>query len=424
MKHIMLFKEWLTEHSQPLLLEGGAAGHMLHPYDDYDLTFGDFKKIIDAALQGELNFEQQPTEKTDGQNLWVTIKDDTVMFARNKTESIYPMNLSDIKKKFANHPSEAVRDTFYFASEDLSKLLSRLNTKKALEIFEDGKNFINMEIIYSKNSNIINYDKDVIQFHNVVETDGNGNIISFNSNPAREIVKVLERLESHIGKIFTVIPPRIIKLRKDIDFSKNKDKFLKRLDKLQREYKLNDADPLIKYHEYWWRDFIESEYPNLSDDIKHGLVLRWAYGDKKALSWRSLSKLTGDADISEIIKRFDKKDLKAKQKENIKPFENLFLELGSVVLKNASNLLAANPKQETERLRDYIQKKSKDILKSTDENSIEKVYKELERLNDIGGINSIFPTEGIVFKYNNKLYKLTGTFAAINQLLGIIKYGR
>ena len=42
----------------------------------------------------------------------------------------------------------------------------------------------------------------------------------------------------------------------------------------------------------------------------------------------------------------------------------------------------------------------------------------------IGGIESIIPTEGIVFVYKGKTMKLTGTFAAINQLMGIIKYGR
>ena len=32
--------------SEGLLLEGGAYGHMAHPFDDKDLTFGDLKKII------------------------------------------------------------------------------------------------------------------------------------------------------------------------------------------------------------------------------------------------------------------------------------------------------------------------------------------------------------------------------------------
>lgn len=63
MKHIKLFEQWLADQSQPLVLEGGASGHMSHPFDDRDLTFGDFKKIIDAGLRGELNFEEDPTEK-------------------------------------------------------------------------------------------------------------------------------------------------------------------------------------------------------------------------------------------------------------------------------------------------------------------------------------------------------------------------
>ena len=55
---------------------------------------------------------------------------------------------------------------------------------------------------------------------------------------------------------------------------------------------------------------------------------------------------------------------------------------------------------------------------------LEKVEKELKRLEGIGGIESIIPTEGVVFKFKGKTFKLTGTFAAINQLMGIIKYGR
>jgi len=48
--------------------------------------------------------------------------------------------------------------------------------------------------------------------------------------------------------------------------------------------------------------------------------------------------------------------------------------------------------------------------------------RELTRLKDLGGFNAILPTEGLVFKYNGKLYKLTGAFAPINQLLGYMKF--
>ena len=59
-----------------LLFEGGAYGHMNHPFDDKDLTFGDLKKIVDLGLQGKLDLEETPTEKTDGQNLMKTFKKD------------------------------------------------------------------------------------------------------------------------------------------------------------------------------------------------------------------------------------------------------------------------------------------------------------------------------------------------------------
>lgn len=430
---LLSFQDFLIEKTQQnpiesqdsqLITEGGAAGHMQHPFDDAGLTFGDFKTIIDAGLRGELNFEEEPTEKTDGQNLWATMKDGKVMFARNKGESINPMSLSEIKNKFKDHPSQSVRDTFQFAADDLSDLLVKLPKTKQKEFFNDGRNFINMELIYSLNPNIINYDAgDLIQFHNITKTDGSGNIIGIDRKPAAEIEDILKKIESNIGKTFTLIPPKFIKLKRDIDFSKNKNKFLTKLRKLQRKYNLKDSDPLSKYHESWWTDFINSKYPNLSDDVKYGLMLRWAFGDKKALNFRSLAKQIGEKEAKKV-KDFDKKDVKLKQKENMRPFEDLFLSLGSAILKNASNLIAANPTQETERLRDYLRKESDRILKTESPNVVNKVKGELERLKRIGGMGSIFPTEGIVFKYNGKLYKLTGTFAALNQLLNTIKFGR
>ena len=67
-----------------LLVEGGAYGHMSHPFDDKDLTFGDLKKIIELGLGGQLSREDNVTEKLDGQNLFVSFKDGKTIFARNK----------------------------------------------------------------------------------------------------------------------------------------------------------------------------------------------------------------------------------------------------------------------------------------------------------------------------------------------------
>ena len=425
---ILSFKDFLIERENKevldskLILEGGAAGHMSHPFDEKDLTFADFKKIVTAGLQGELNFEEEATEKTDGQNVFATVQDGEVKFARNKTELANPMDLATFKNKFEGHPSKLVQDTFQFAAEDLANSLNKLSPKD-LEVFDNGKNWMNMELIYSKNPNVIYYDRDVIQFHGIKKTDGEGNTIGEDNKPARSIAKAMQDLKINVGKTFTVIPPQIIKLGKDLEFDKNQSKFIKQIEALRDRYKLTDADEVSRYHEMWWRETIDTNFPDLQQDYKEGLLLRWAYGNKKSLNMRSLAKEIGK-DEAASVKKFDKEDVKKKYKENIRPFEDLFLELGSIILKNAAHFVAANPDKEMQRLHNQIRSESEKIKKGGGEAQIAKVEAELARLERIGGVESIIPTEGIVFVYKGKTMKLTGTFAAINQLMGIIKYGR
>lgn len=423
MKIYTTFSTFITERlhlgESNLILEGGAAGHMSHPFDNRSLTFGDFKKLIESGLSGELNFEEDPTEKTDGQNLFATVKDGQTMFARNKGQMKNPLDLSGIIKMFTGHASKLVEETYIFAAKDLADALPRI---KDQSMFANGLNFVNMELIYSKNPNVIYYDRDVIQFHNIVETDGEGNQTG-TQNLATELVGALKELKKDVQDTFTIIPPQVLKIAKDINFEANKVKFIKQVEALKNRYNLTDADEVSRYHEMWWRETIDTNFPDLEQNHKEGLLLRWAYGDKKTLNLRSLDKAIGK-DKAALVKKFDKEDVKKKYKENIRPFEDLFLELGSVILKNASNFVAASPDKEMQRLHNQIRTEADKIKKSGGVDQIKKVEAELARLERIGGIESIIPTEGLVFKYKGHTYKLTGTFAAINQLMGIIKYGR
>lgn len=401
--------------------EGGAAGHMPHPFEDWSLTFADIRHLIERGLEGDLNFEHEPVEKTDGQNLFATVVNGEARFARNVGETKNTLSQKELAEKFQDHPSPLVRDTFAMASADLAKTLPKLPAK-TLELFNDGKSFMNMEIINSKNPNVIHYDLDVIQFHDIKHTDGAGNVTSEDRKPAKDFAKILKDINSDIGDHFTIIPPQVIMLAKDIEFDKNKAKFLKKLDAIQRKFDLKDSDEVARYHEATWRETIDKTFPSLEQDVKEGLLQRWAYDNKKALDWRSLSKNLSKED-ADNVKKFDKENVRKVYKENMRPVEDLFLELGAVILKNASNFLGLSPDREKQRIQALLRKEAENVKKTGDEKSIQKVAMELDRLSRIGGIESIIPTEGLVFTYKGKTFKLTGTYAATNQLMGIIKYG-
>merc|ERR1712100_261551 len=94
-----------------LLLEGGVGGHMNHPYDNDDLTLGQLKDLLRAAVNGEL----RGTEKTDGQNLFISFDIDSqkAKAVRNKTQikagGLNPEQLDDF---FSEHPAQALRYSF------------------------------------------------------------------------------------------------------------------------------------------------------------------------------------------------------------------------------------------------------------------------------------------------------------------------
>jgi hypothetical protein len=109
-------------------------------------------------------------------------------------------------------------------------------------------------------------------------------------------------------------------------------------------------------------------------------------------------------------------------KENMKPFEILFFELGAEILKNISNFLAANPDKAVQTIRKDVVKAINVVRKGKDLKKLNTLKQQLSKLNAIGGFKSIVPSEGLVFKYKGKTYKFTGAFAPINQIIGLTTF--
>ena len=72
MKLLLSYSDFLVEKAHQdlnewrdsqLVMEGGAAGHMSHPFDDKSLTFGDFKKLIEAVLKENLTSKKKQLKR-------------------------------------------------------------------------------------------------------------------------------------------------------------------------------------------------------------------------------------------------------------------------------------------------------------------------------------------------------------------------
>jgi hypothetical protein len=408
-----------------VLTEGGAAGHMAHPYDDHGLTFNEMKELVSRALEGRLDIEEAVTEKTDGQNIQVTWKDGQIGFARNKGTVITPMSVQELQAKFGGRGP--ISDAFGGAAEDLAEAFTQINPEELNKIFKNGRVFANMEIIYPATKNVISYDVAVLQFHNLVEYDDKANVVETDMTGGATLQRIIQDANAHLQKTFSFIPPQQIKLGRVYDFEDQQAAFFSEIDQLKNRYNLKETDRVTEYHKAWWQDVIQTKANELGyqipQDVLTALIYRWAFNDKST-NIAMLKKQIDNPEFATWVTEFDKKDFKVYQKQNMEPFETIFLRLGAVVLKNAENFLAANPSKSIQELKTELAQLIKELQASNDTATLKKLEHELRRIQRLGGFEAIVPSEGIVFVYGGHTYKLTGAFAPVNQLLGVLKYTR
>lgn len=408
-----------------VLTEGGAAGHMAHPWDDHGLTFNDMKEIVSRALEGRLDIESAVTEKTDGQNIQVTWKNGQIGFARNKGTIINPMSVQQIQDKFGGRGP--ISDAFGNAAEDLAEAFMQVPQDKLNQIFKNGRVFANMEIIYPATKNVIAYEVAVLQFHNLMEFDEQGNLVETDLTGGATLQGIIKDANAHLQKTFSFIPPQKIKIGRISDFEDQQAAFFNEIAQLQNRYGLKDTDRVTEYHRAWWRDVIKTQADKMGyaipENVLNALIYRWAFFDKSE-SMTSLKKQIDNPEFLNWVQEFDKNEFKRYYKQNMEPFESLFLRLGAVALKNAENFLAANPSKTVQEIKQELAQLIQELQNNPNPATVSKLELELKRIDRLGGFDAIVPSEGVVFTYGGNTYKLTGAFAPVNQILGVLKYAR
>jgi hypothetical protein len=274
---------------------------------------------------------------------------------------------------------------------------------------------MNLEVIWPQSVNVIPYGQALLIFHNTTCYDENGVAVGADQGASSTLAGMIKQVNADVQSKYTIQGPPVTEIPKSEDLSSKKGKYLSKLKKLQSEFGLSDGDTVAMYHQSWWENFIDKKSPVKVDKLtKEALVRRWAFGDK---SFR-LNTISNPK-LQEWAIQNDKVNVAKQQKDNIKPFEEIFLGVGADVLDFVGSVLTVHPDKAIRAIKNKFKSVASDVRSGGDKTKIQKLRQELKRLNSLGGIDRVVASEGIVFFYNGKTYKLTGTFAPLNQILGL-----
>ena len=379
-----------------LLLEGGLYGHLNHLYDNPDLSFGEIKKIFDTASSGEL----KGTEKTDGQNLFISysVKDGKAKAARNKGNiKTGGMDAMQLASKFADRG--ALEKAFVDSFDAFEKVISQLSPEEQQEIFgEDANIFYNAEIMDPANPNVINYDTRSLVIHQKGHSEFDretGNVKDTDvSNNVAVLQNALENVQqSEAAEDFTVQMNAIKNLQ-----SLGNDAALKkadqRIDKIISSVGLSDDSTIGDFVNARLSPIIDNKFPMLDDARKDMLIRRIAgeKGIKVTTITKGLDK-EAKAEINSFVKGGKKI-----MGEVIGPLEKTIHDFSVEMLRGLESAFILDNDAEVKRLAGEVGIAIEAINGSNRDDVMDVVRKHLEKIGKAENISTA--TEGFVFDWD------------------------
>ena len=410
--------------------EGGAYGHVEHPFEDTNLTMGQLLDMIKTTINGSFGPENFVQEKTDGQQISISWKDGKLIAARSKKHMSNAgqdaMRIEDIAEKFKGRGD--IEIVYNAAMRDLTNSIGALSDKDKERYFANGQKFASLEIITPTTQNTVPYGLNMLVFHGVVEYDENGVAIGEDKQAGRDLGKLIKDANAEAQEMFYVRGPQDMDIK---PFPKSKERgsyYMKKYNTILKDNNLTSSSTIKDYATNRainiLNDEINKVYKNFSpipEDIVEKLAERIA-GISKAYRVNNMKKDGVEVEVVQWYNEWEKKNTKVLKRKVYAPLENLFIEVGTEFMRNMSSFLSANPTEATESMRKEIESTIAELKKSGDETQFQKLEHELQRITAAGGLESIVPTEGITFIYNGKLYKYTGIFAPIHQIRSMLAY--
>ena len=394
---------------------GGLAGHMAHLHESLELSFNELATILDSVANADVT----ATEKVDGQNLFLTVKNDgSINTARNGGDlKRGGMTPAEFSAKWAGHPAETA---FTNGFKAISLALKSMGKEALDDLFANGTRYVNMEVMYPGNPNMIVYDAGNVVLHNFQTFDPVGASVDDPEAQAafQKLVDALDGAQVDIdSETWQVKGPVVVQLQNIAsgEALKEVQKAVSRIaapvgmsgtlgDLVElrfREIAQNAGIPEDKIDDMMDAAFQRPGAPKVTA-IKKGLTPE----QKKVVS-QLATKTKFRKAASQILK----------------PLELAITDFAIEVLRGLESFFVSDTDSELQRQRSRLKSAIKyleGLAEAGDDKVGELVDRQLQKLTDIE--NQVNTTmEGIVFEYppgSGILKKLTGSFAMMNQLVG------
>jgi len=395
---------------------GGAAGHLQHLYEDRDLTFKDLKKILSDASQGNL---EEVTEKFDGMNIMFSWEYSTNALRVARSDGDIKrggMNAKQLSEKFKGRGQ--LSEAFNNAYKVLRGTLSTLSQHDKKSIFGTNKNrWYSVEVIYAENPNVINYDCNALTFHSwpVKSLNSNRVVVVEAPEAADTLIKNVDKMQkSLVQSTWKVSGPFILKLKRLSDGTSLKEA-VNTVNAAMMRAGVSDRNTLGDY----LRSLLEESVLDLMLTPKVSeMVVSRCMEDSFAPSLIDIKKLVEKNEYV-AIRQFVE-NCPSLFREYLQPIKHAINVLATEMLEGLKSSLISNGEQEISRIRQTVSSKISEITALGDKKTSHLLEEHLRSLGSIDRI--VTPVEGVVFVYKGRTYKFTGSFSAVNQILGLTRY--
>tara|TARA_Y100000592_G_scaffold35375_2_gene56180 strand:+ start:14052 stop:16418 length:2367 start_codon:yes stop_codon:yes gene_type:complete len=423
-----LYRKLLKEterRGKRLLLEGGVAGHLAHLYDNPDLSYSDMEEILSTAARGDL----VGTEKTDGYNIYLSFVDGEARYARNKSDMRKGgSNAADLAARVFKG-GEGVKRVYTASFRAFEKAARSLTPDEQAMLFgAEAPVFLNTEIQGPGASNVVNYDANVLSIHAsghkqyIEDSDQVVNVTDSAVNRISQTLDdVLDRFEEATGdEPFSVRKTAVLQLQALADKSILEDT-LRRMNHAGFSGNMT----IGQYTDMKLTPIIKRAVPSANKEVV-GHIIDHIKATKGRKNIRLVRKMLKDenevAALAQLLEKNNKKKLLG---EIIEPIEDAIHDFAVEMLKGLESAYILDNARELERLRSEVAT-AIDKIQNYDGPGRDEAHniliRQLKKLKSHDNVNTA--VEGFVFTYNGQMYKFTGNFAPINQILGLFRYGR